>query len=81
MPDTAKLFMNGRSQAVRLPREYRFDCSEVYIRKDPDSGDLIISEKPASWDGFFELLNATDVPDDFLVDRDDSPPQERDPLA
>lgn len=80
MPDTAKLFMNGRSQAVRLPREYRFDCSEVYIRKDPDSGDVIISEKPASWDGFFELLNATDVPEDFLVDRDDSPPQERDPL-
>lgn len=81
MPDTAKLFMNGRSQAVRLPREYRFECSEVYIRKDPDSGDVIISEKPASWDGFFELLNTTDVPDDFLVDREDSPPQERDPLA
>jgi len=81
MPDTAKLFMNGRSQAVRLPRDFRFECSEVYIRRDPESGDVIISEKPATWDGFFELLAKTDVPDDFLLDRDDSEPQERDPLT
>jgi len=81
MPDTAKLFMNGRSQAVRLPRDYRFECTEVYIRKDPVSGDVIISEKPASWDGFFELLDEVDIPDDFLMDRDESAPQERDPLA
>lgn len=80
MPDTAKLFMNGRSQAVRLPRDYRFDCAEVYIRKDPESGDVIISEKPASWDAFFQLRAETDVPDDFMLERDDSPPQERDPL-
>jgi len=81
MPDTAKLFMNGRSQAVRLPDDYRFECSEVFIRKDPVSGDVIISEKPESWDGFFELLDEIDVPDDFLMDRDDSALQERDPLA
>ena len=81
MPDTAKIFMIGRSQAVRLPRDYRFDCSEVFIRRDPESGDVIISEKLASWDGFFELLTKTDVPDDFLMDRDDSPPQNRDPLV
>lgn len=80
MPDTAKLFMNGRSQAVRLPRDYRFDCDEVFIRKDPVSGDVIISKKPESWDGFFELLAETDVPDDFLLDRDQSTPQEREPL-
>lgn len=80
MPDTAKLFMNGRSQAVRLPRDYRFDCAEVYIRRDPDTGDVIISEKPASWDGFFKLRAETEVPDDFLMERDDSLPQERDPL-
>jgi len=81
MPETAKLFMNGRSQAVRLPREYRFDCSEVYIRRDPANGDVIISKKPESWDGFFDLLAETDVPDDFLLDRDDSPPQDREPLV
>ena len=77
MPETAKLFMNGRSQAVRLPREYRFDCSEVYIRRDPATGDVIISKKPESWDDFFDLLAETDVPDDFLLDRDNSPPQDR----
>jgi antitoxin VapB len=77
MGQTAKLFMNGRSQAVRLPRDYRFDCSEVYIRKDPDTGDVIISAKPSSWDEFFRLRDRTDVPDDFMLDRDDQPPQER----
>ncbi len=56
MPDTAKLFMNGRSQAVRLPRAFRFECEEVFIRRDPETGDVIISEKPGSWDGFLELL-------------------------
>jgi antitoxin VapB len=77
MGQTAKLFMNGRSQAVRLPRDYRFDCSEVYIRKDPDTGDVIISAKPSSWEEFFRLRDRTDVPDDFMLDRDDQPPQER----
>lgn len=81
MPSTAKLFMNGRSQAVRLPRDFRFDCDEVYIRTDPETGDVIISKKPPTWDSFFKLLDETDVPDDFLTDRDYSPPQERDPLA
>ena len=81
MSQTAKLFMNGRSQAVRLPRDFRFDGEEVYIRKDPETGDVIISEKPASWDGFFELLESTDVPEDFLSERNDEPPQSRDPLA
>ncbi|MBA2597714.1 MAG: AbrB/MazE/SpoVT family DNA-binding domain-containing protein, partial [Chloroflexia bacterium] len=35
MSQTAKLFMNGRSQAVRLPAAFRFDASEVFIWKDP----------------------------------------------
>ena len=50
----AKLFMNGRSQAVRLPAEFRFEGSEVYIRRDPLSGDVILSAKGAwsSWDDF-----------------------------
>lgn len=70
MKQTAKIFMNGRSQAVRLPVEYRFDCDEVYIRKCPDSGDVIISNKPSSWDAFFTMVKEAQVPDDFMADRD-----------
>ena len=66
MIEKAKLFMNGGSQAVRLPAEYRFDASEVYIWRDPETGNVILSKKPLTWDGFFEALAETDVPDDFL---------------
>ena len=52
MTDTAKLFVTGRSQAVRLPRDYRFEGDEVFIRRDPVSGDVVLSRKPESWDGF-----------------------------
>ena len=75
--NTAKLFMNGRSQAVRLPVNFRFDCEEVYIRKDPDTGDIIISRKPGSWDDFFKLMETIDVPKDFMVERDNELPIER----
>ena len=78
MRHTAKLFMNGRSQAVRLPVNFRFDCDEVYIRKDPESGDVIISRKPGSWDDFFKLMETIDVPEDFMDERDNEIPQERD---
>jgi len=40
---TAKLFKNGRSQAVRLPAEFRFEGDEVRIRRDPDTGEVILS--------------------------------------
>jgi antitoxin VapB len=66
MTQTAKLFMNGRSQAVRLPSAYRFDAKEVFIRKDPVTGDVILSAKPQNWDSFFEALKSADVPDDFM---------------
>ncbi len=78
MRHTAKLFMNGRSQAVRLPVNYRFDCDEVYIRKDPESGDVIISRKPGSWDDFFKLQKTINVPEDFMTERDNEIPQDRD---
>jgi antitoxin VapB len=77
MPRTAKLFLNGRSQAVRLPADYRFEGSEVYVRRDPISGDVILSRRPESWQGFFELAKSLDIPDDFLNDRKDLPPQKR----
>lgn len=74
---TAKLFRNGRSQAVRLPMDYRFEGSEVYIRRDPASGDVILSRRPESWQDFFELMKTIPVPQDFLADRKDAPPQKR----
>ncbi len=43
--DSAKLFFNGRSQAVRLPRDYRFDGEEVYIKKIGNAVVLIPKEK------------------------------------
>ena len=73
----AKLFRNGRSQAVRQPSEYRFEGSEVYIRRDPSSGDVVLSRRPESWEGFFELLKTIDVPHHFLSDRGDTRAQKR----
>jgi antitoxin VapB len=77
MARTAKLFRNGRSQAVRLPAEYRFEGSEVYVRRDPATGDVILSRRPDSWLDFFELMKSIDVPEDFLTERRDVPPQKR----
>jgi len=77
MPPTAKLFRNGRSQAVRLPAEFRFAGSEVYVRRDPATGDVILSRRPDSWQDFFDLIDTLDIPDDFMSDRDLSPPQKR----
>ena len=79
MDDTAKIFMTGRSQAVRLPREYRFEGDEVFIRRDPKTGDVILSSKPTSWDAFFEALTLADVPEDFMADREQGV-QDRDPF-
>lgn len=75
----AKLFFNGRSQAVRLPAAFRFEGTEVYIRKDAATGDVILSAKPNTWDEFLALRDLHD-PDirDFLKDRDTAPPQTRD---
>jgi len=81
MSQLAKLFTNGRSQAVRLPVAYRFDTREVFIRRDPQTGDVILSRKPSTWDDFFIALNETDVPADFLDEKDrNQGKQERDPF-
>jgi len=70
---TAKVFINGRSQAVRLPKEFRFNTTEVYIRKVGD--DVVISEKKPTWRDFFQRKSAFD--NDYLADRDNDFPQER----
>ena len=63
---TAKLFKNGRSQAVRLPAAFRFESEEVYIRRDPAPGDVVLSIKPRSFGRFFAALAKAETPDDFL---------------
>lgn len=77
MPDVAKVFMNGRSQAVRLPAAFRFSEDEVYIRRDAATGDVVLSRRPGGWETFFELVATLDVPADFLADRGDAPAQLR----
>ena len=72
-PSVGKIFMNGRSQAIRLPKQFRFDCSQVYIEKHGDK--LVISAHRPSWDEFFDAESAFD--ESFMADREDSPPQER----
>jgi antitoxin VapB len=78
MPRTAKLFRNGRSQAVRLPSEFRFEGNEVFIRQDPETGDVILSRRPDSWESFFALTQG--VPEDFMTERCDEAPQKRELL-
>ena len=81
MADTAKLFFTGRSQAVRLPKDYRFEGTEVFIRRDPVTGDVILSSRPQTWDGLFALYTTTTVPKEFMagIERGQDEPQ-RDPF-
>ena len=78
--EKARVFMSGRSQAVRIPAEYRFTTSEVYIRRDPQSGDLILSQAPGGWDEIYAALDKAGFPDDFLAERSQGLPQQREEL-
>ncbi len=51
---TAKIFKNGQSQAVRIPKEFRFNTSEVYIKKSGNAVQLI--PRTGSWDSLFHSL-------------------------
>lgn len=77
----AKLFTNGGSQAVRLPAEFRFDGCDVDVRRDPVSGDVILSKPRASWDDYFAWVATLDVPVDFMADREQPQDDFRDPFA
>ena len=71
--DTAKVFMSGRSQAVRLPKEYRFDEEEVYINKIGTT--IILMSKKDPWMSLKESLKM--FPDDFMEDGRGALPQEK----
>ena len=68
MLQTAKVFATGRSQAVRLPLEFRFDVAEVFIRRDPSTGDVVLSKKPSDWQGLLQVV-ALNAQDDLLIKR------------
>ena len=73
-PATAKLFRNGRSQAVRLPAKYRFEgADEVFVSKVGDK--VVLSAKPSSWDDFFAAK--PEGARGFLGNRKDRLPQKR----
>ena len=71
--DVAKVFENGRSQAIRLPKEYRFDTDEVFVFKEGNK--VVLFPKPSvTWESFF----ASGPCPEFELDRlDNVPPQER----
>ncbi len=73
---TAKLFKNGRSQAVRLPREYRFSGDEIYIKQYGDI--VILIPKKSPWKSLMESLD--EFSDDYMADRAQPAPQKREPL-
>lgn len=68
MHQTAKIFATGRSQAVRLPLEFRFDVTEVFIRRDPVTGDVVLSRKPADWQGLLDVV-AQNKEEDLVIER------------
>jgi antitoxin VapB len=62
----AKIFMSGKSQAIRIPAAFRLSSNEVFIRRDPKNGDLILSQVPISLAEIFAALDRVGVPDNFL---------------
>jgi antitoxin VapB len=70
----ARIFQSGNSQAVRLPKEFRFNADQVEIFRQ--GNDIVLRQIPANAAAVFDLLSS--LPDDFMADgREDLPPQER----
>ena len=70
----ARIFQSGNSQAVRLPKEFRFDTDQVEIFRQ--GRDIVLRQMPTNAAAVFDLLSS--LPDDFMADgREDTPPQER----
>ena len=73
---TAKLFRNGQSQAVRLPKEFRFEDDYVFIKKSGNA--VILIPAKGSWDSLLESLDMFSA--DFMTERRQPPAQEREHL-
>jgi antitoxin VapB len=73
---TAKIFTSGNSQAVRLPKSFRLDVSEVWLTKNEATGEILLQPKlaPAALEGFFSLLEAAPKNSgEFVPPRNDAP--------
>ncbi|HTW57523.1 MAG TPA: type II toxin-antitoxin system VapB family antitoxin [Terriglobales bacterium] len=75
MPRKARVFMNNRSQAVRLPKEFQFKTQDVFIRKV--GSDVVISPRPSDWSSY--LVDGPVASEDFMEGIEDLPVQERKP--
>lgn len=75
--ETARLFMSGNSQAVRLPKEYRFGGDEVVIRRLANAVVLLPKDEP--WQVMFDAVR--EFPEDFVITREQPPVQEREPIT
>jgi antitoxin VapB len=73
MQRTARIFMNNRSQAVRLPKEFQFKASEVFIRKQGD--EIVLSPRPSDWTAY--LTSGPVASNEFMDGIEDLPVQER----
>src|SRR6184192_3966905 len=73
MQRRAKVFMNNRSQAVRLPKEFQFNSEEVFIRKEGE--DVILSPRPTNWEPYLD--HGPIASDAFMENVEDLPVQER----
>lgn len=73
MDRTAKIFLNNRSQAVRLPKDFQFKGSEVFIRHQGE--EVVLSPRPSDWGGY--LMHGPVAPADFMSGVEDLPAQER----
>jgi antitoxin VapB len=73
MQRKAKLFMNNRSQAVRLPKEFQFNATEVFIRRHGD--EVILSPRPVDWTAY--LVSGPVASKEFMEAVDDLRVQER----
>ena len=73
---TAKLFRNGSSQAVRLPKEFRFEGDEVLIKRLGKA--VVLLPRDDAWDVLFDAVR--EFPVDYVITREQPPLQEREPL-
>jgi antitoxin VapB len=75
MQRKAKIFMNNRSQAVRLPKDFQFNTQEVFIRKK--GSDVVLSPRPSNWSSY--LAEGPVASASFMDGVEDLPPEEREP--
>jgi len=75
MQRKAKIFMNNRSQAVRLPKEFQFRTQEVFIRRE--GSEVVLSPRPSDWTSYFAEGPVASA--GFMEGIEDLPVQEREP--